>query len=331
MKFSVGWGQRADSRFVDEIIKQKEHIGEVYFSWGNYANGRNSQLNVSGLSSIEAASRQAEELKKICDAGIPLNILFNAMCYGRHSQSRNFFEGIGETVEHLINNYNLTSLTTTSLLIARFIKENFEGLDVRASVNMGIGTIEGLEYVKDYFDSFYAARELNRNLSELKKIRQWCDDNGKRLYGLANSGCLNYCSAHTFHDNLVAHEAEIAEMDNGYNFKGVCSQYLKNEANRSAVFDNTSFIRPEDIKIYENIFSGIKLATRVNLDPVRVLTSYVKGHAVGSTLSLLEPDHTALIYPFILENSKIESQIQDGRLVYKNLENALVKLEDDIC
>lgn len=331
MKFSVGWGQRADSRFVDEIIKHKEHIGEVYFSWGNYANGRNSQLNVSGLSSIEAASRQAEELKKISDAGIPLNVLFNAMCYGRHSQSRSFFEGIGETVEHLANNYKLTSVTTTSLLIARFIKENFKGLDVRASVNMGIGTIEGLEYVKDYFDSFYAARELNRNLSELKRIRKWCDDNGKRLYGLANSGCLNYCSAHTFHDNLVAHEAEIAQMDNGYAFKGVCSQYLKNEANRKAVFDNTSYIRPEDVHIYEDIFSGMKLASRVNRDPVRVLSSYVKGHAVGSTLSLLEPDHTALLYPFILENSRIEAQIQDGRLVYKNLENALVKLEDDIC
>ncbi len=331
MKFSVGWGQRADSRFVDEIIKQKEKIGEVYFSWGNYANGRNNQLKVAGLSSVEAAARQSEELKRISDAGIPLNILFNAMCYGRHSQSRTFFEGIGETVDYLMNQYHLTSVTTTSLLIARFIKGNFEDLDVRASVNMGIGTIEGLEYVKDYFDSFYAARELNRNLSELKKLRKWCDANGKRLYGLANSGCLNYCSAHTFHDNLVAHETEISEMDNGYAFNGVCSQYLKNKANRNAVFDNTSYIRPEDIGIYEDIFSGMKLATRVNPDPVRVLSSYVKGHAVGSTLSLLEPDHTALIYPFILENSRIESQIQDDRLVYKNLENALIKLEDDIC
>ena len=37
-----------------------------------------------------------------------------------------------------------------------------------------------------------------------------CDAEGKELYMLANSGCLNNCSAHVFHDNLVAHEAQIA-------------------------------------------------------------------------------------------------------------------------
>ena len=29
---------------------------------------------------------------------------------------------------------------------------------------------EGMDYVKDYFDSFYAARELNRNFEELNKL-----------------------------------------------------------------------------------------------------------------------------------------------------------------
>ncbi len=331
MKFLVGYQQMNSSEFIDEIIKQKEKISELYFSWGGFANGRNSQLLQKGKTSWEAQRQLEEDVRTISEAGIPLNLLFNAMCYGKHSQSRAFFEEVGEAVDYINSKYELVSVTTTSPLIARFLKQNFEKLDIRASVNMGIGTVEGMDYVKDYFDSFYVARELNRDFAALAKIKEWCDANGKKLYGLANSGCLNNCSAHTFHDNLVAHEAEIAKMDNGYAFSGICSQYLKNEANRSAVFDNTSYIRPEDIHMYEDIFSGMKLATRVNRDPVRVLSSYAKGHAVGSTLSLLEPDHTALIYPFILENSRIEAQIQDGRLVYKDLENALVKLEDDLC
>ena len=42
-------------------------------------------------------------------------------------------------------------------------------------------------------------------------LKAWADANGKSLHFLVNSGCMNYCSGQSFHDNLVAHEAEIAE------------------------------------------------------------------------------------------------------------------------
>lgn len=331
MKFSVGLGSVRGANFLNDVVANRDKIGEVYFSYGSYANGRNSQLMVEGLTPEEASERQLGDLTLLSEAGISLNVLFNAMCYGKDSQSRAFFEGIGETVDYLTTNFTLTSVTTTSLLIAKFVKENFPTLDVRASVNMGIGTIEGLEYVKNYFDSFYAAREYNRDFNRLSILKKWCDENGKRLYGLANSGCLNFCSAHTFHDNLVAHEAEIAEMDNGYDFRGVCREYLSNPENHEALFNNTSFIRPEDIHLYEEVFSGMKLATRMHRNPERVLRSYLSGKASGSALALLEPDHTGVIYPYILENSKIESRLENGRLVYDNLKNALIKLEDMVC
>ena len=102
---------------------------------------------------------------------------------------------------------------------------------MRASVNMEIGTIEGMSYVSKLFDSFYIRRELNKNLPMLLKLRKWCNDHGKEMYLLANSGCLNNCSAHIFHDNLVAHEAEISAMDNGYQFRGVCWDFLSDKKN----------------------------------------------------------------------------------------------------
>ena len=123
-----------------------------------------------------------------------------------------------------------------------FLNQNFQDIDVRASVNMEIGTTEGLDYVAECFDSFYAKRECNRDFKQLKKLRSWCDNNGKKLYGLANSGCLNYCSTHTFHDNLVAHESEIAEMDNAYQFEGQCRRFLKDIENREKWFSISNFI-----------------------------------------------------------------------------------------
>ena len=78
--------------------------------------------------------------------------------------------------------------------VKEFIKNNFEDLEVRASVNMEIGTIEGMEYITNYFDSYYMKREYNRDIEKVAELKKWCDENGKKLFGLANSGCLNFCS-----------------------------------------------------------------------------------------------------------------------------------------
>lgn len=331
MKFSVGYQLCDDFWFVENIIKRKESISEVYFSYADMPNGRNNQLKRNDMSYDEALNKQLEDISIISSEDIKLNLLFNATCYGKHSQSREFFNKIGDTVDFIAEKYSLSSVTTTSPLIAQFVKNNFNSIDVRASVNMGIGTIEGMEYVADYFDSFYLKRELNRDFAKIRELKKWCDENNKKLYGLANSGCLNNCSAHSFHDNLVSHESEISGMDNGFSFNGICHNYLKKENNIRKFFDNTGFIRPEDVYLYEDLFTSLKLATRVNTNPVRVLRSYIdnKSHR-GNIMDILEPNHSSVIYPYIVENTLIESDLSNERLIYKNIEKALIKMEDDI-
>lgn len=330
MKFSVGYQLRDDKSFLRSIVDLKDNIDEVYFSWGDFKNGRNSQMMNADFTKWEAMRRQEEDIKYIADNGLSLNLLFNAMCYGRDSQSRSFFEKIGETVDYISSNYSLSSVTTTSPLIAKFIKSNFEAIDVRASVNMSIGTVEGMRYVADFFDSFYIAREFNHDFDKIREIKEWCDKNGKKLLGLANSGCLNNCSAHTFHDNLVSHESEISEMDNGYAFEGVCRRFFSEDEAKREVLLHTNFIRPEDVHLYDGLFKSLKLATRVSKRPAAILGAYVKGRYDGNILELLEPDHSGIFYPYVLDNAKICSSVSDGKLVYSNIENALLKLEEDI-
>lgn len=329
MKFSVGYQLFSDDWLMDAITARKKDISEVYFSWGDFPNGRNSQLLHTGLSSWEAQEKQLRDLKRLTREGIAQNLLFNATCYGKDSLSKAFFQKIGDAVDYLQENCLVKTVTTTSPVIAEFIKRNFPGMEVRASVNMGIGSVEGMEYVSDCFDSFYLKRELNRNFAKIRELKEWCDNHGKVLYALANSGCLNNCSAHTFHDNLVSHEVEIAKMDNGFVFEGVCRKYLSNPKNLPNLFSRTGFIRPEDVALYEGLFPSIKLATRVNADPVKILKAYIdnKKH-IGSLLDLLEPNHSPIIYPYILENSRIESVVNEQELRYINIENALIKLED---
>ncbi len=340
MKYIVGYPIKENESFLNTIIQNKNSISEVYFSWGDMPNGR-SALSIDGaLTTFEIQQRQANDLKLLSSEGLKLNMLFNANCYGKDSQSRAFFNRIGNLIDYISREYGLCCVTTSSILIAKFIKANFEGIDVRASVNMEIGSIEGMSYVSDYFDSFYVRRELNRNLPMLLRLRKWCDDNGKEMYLLANSGCLNNCSAHVFHDNLVAHESEISAMDNGYQFRGVCWDFLSGEKNREKWLQRTNFIRPEDIELYENIVPAVKLATRVNSAPSRVLEAYVGKKYRGSVMELLEPNHSGIFYPNYIENANFDGDFASHVMsCRKNCEEcsfcadvmkrACVKLADD--
>lgn len=303
MKFSVGYQLKNDESLINTIIENRESINEVYFSFGDFPNGRGKLSEQCEISYL-AQKKQLEDLKKLGD--MPLNILLNGNCYGKYALARSFYNKVGDTVEFLKDNFNLKTVTTTSPLIARFIKENF-ALETRASVNMGIGTIEGFEYVLDLFDSFYLAREYNRDLSKIKEIRSFLNSKNKKLYGLANSGCLKNCSAHTFHDNLVAHEDEAKEMDNAYIFEGQCKGFFSKKENRDNWLRYMTFIRPEDVYVYEDLFEGLKLATRTNKNPERIITSYVKGSYSGSLPAILEPDHSALFYPDVIENKHINA------------------------
>ena len=283
MKFSVGY--QADAAWIDALVARRDALYDVYFAFGSMPSGRKA---VSGV------DRQLEDLGRLADAGIPLHLLFNANCYGARAQARTFFAEIGETIERFAADGALTGVTTTSPLVAKFVKDNFPQLETRASVNMEIGTEEGMDYLADVFDGYYLKRELNRDLEAVRRTKTWCDAHGKKLYILANSGCLNFCSSHIFHDNLVAHEAEIAREDNGYAYGGTCWKWLAKPENRAKWLARTNWIAPEDVARYEGLCAAMKLATRINAHPIRILESYATGSHLGSVMSLLEPDHSAL-------------------------------------
>lgn len=307
MNFSVGYQMCKNDDFINTIIKHKSKIEEVYFSWGDFSNGRNLQIQQSGFTPWEAQKKQIDDLEKLYGNGIKFNLLFNGNCYGKDSLSRVFYNKIGDTLQYISQNFSLTSITTTSPLIAKFVKNNFENIKTRASVNMEIGTIQGMDYLEEYFDGYYMKREYNRNFDVIKNLKNWCDENGKTLHILANSGCLNYYSAHTFHDNLVSHEAEIMKMDNCYEFSGICHEYLKKYEKRISLIRDTNFIRPEDLHLYEPYFDSVKLATRVSDKPMYILNSYVNERCLGNVLEILEPNHAGRIYPYIIDNQKLKN------------------------
>lgn len=305
MKWLVGYQLMESDRFMQEILQQKDQIQEVYFSWGDMPNGRHTGDVHRHLTAWEARRCMEADLEVLSRAGLSFNLLLNGGCYGERSLARSFFTEVCEAVDEVSGRFGLCSVTTTSPVLAHLIKENFPRLEVRASVNMEIGTVEAMEYLGGDFDSFYIRREWNRNLPALRELSAWCREHGKKCFLLANSGCLNFCPSRQFHDNLVAHERGIMQMDNAVVFHGICRDYLRREKDRSVLLRRLSFIRPEDTGLYEEVTSAMKLATRVNPAPERILRAYAQGTYAGNLLDLLEPDYAGELYPLMIENGKL--------------------------
>ena len=305
MKFQVGY--QNDRRFLEYLLAHKDAVGELYFPWESFTTGRGVTLSRNDQRTLE------NDLHTFSEAGVKLCLLLNGNCYGREALSRQFFQKLGDTVDFIAGEYNLASVTTASPLIGKFIHRNFPDLEVRASVNMEIGTPEGVEYLAEHFDSFYLKREYNYSRDVIIRMRDFCRGCGKKLYILANSGCLNFCSARTFHDNLVAHQHEIAAMDNGFKFHGICSTYMDDPVKRTALLAKSNFIRPEDTVLYEDLCDGMKLATRTNFKPFAVAKAYFDGSWNGNLLELTEPAHAEKFLPAVVANKKFPADYAEHR------------------
>jgi collagenase-like PrtC family protease len=292
LKFAVGYQLPDFARFADIVSEFRDDISEVYFPWRGVAGGR-------GISIADSADQcqLEEELTEIRQLGIKLDLLWNATCYGGRAISVELEKQVVESVGTLVNHVGLETVTTTSLFVASTVHQHFPGVEVRASVNMGIGTVSGMRYVQDCFDSFYVQRELNRFPERLKPLRQWCNANGKKLYLLANSGCLRHCSAHAFHDNLVSHQHELGCQENRWpGFAGVCWPYFRKPENHVSFLTDSTWIRPEDLDAYAGLVDGVKLATRSHRNPGAVIAAYTGRSLDGNMLSLCEPDFSALAF-----------------------------------
>lgn len=304
MKFSIGYSLPDVSDSTLQICRDyKDHIAEVYFAWGTEPSGRSPLYSEYGEEDI--LKTQEYELSEIVNMGIDTALLLNANCYGENAVSFDLKKKSVSLVSYLMEKIRLNSVTTTSPFIARVLKEEFgDGIKIRASVNMWIGTINAAKQLSEHFDGFYLQREYNRDFDKIKELSGWCRENGKTLHMLANSGCLPFCAFHTFHDNIVAHEKKLLKKENyKTGFPSPCWDYLNSmeRLDAAAKYLQGSWVRPEDIDNYKPYFDVVKLATRMHSHPRIVVAAYVNRKYPGNIMDLTEPSYTYLLG--ILDNS----------------------------
>ena len=299
MRFAVGYPVRPrdGDPFVELVNDYVEDVAEVYFAWPGDASGR--QASDDGA---EARKRLLADLQDLRAMGVKLDLLFNAACYGSDAISERLAGSVRGTLETIAEVIGpLDVVTTTSPAVAHVVRGCAPNVDIRASVNMRIGTVEGMGYLADLFDSFYVQRDYNRDLGRLRLLHAWAAANNKRLCVLANSGCLRFCSGQSFHDNLVAH-AQQAGNSQIEGFEPLACRRVLRDAGRTEAVLQATWVRPEDLHHYEPWFDVVKLATRTHESPRLVLDAYARRRFHGNLLELLEPGYAALLAPLVINN-----------------------------
>ena len=305
LKLSVGYQYNERFCFSKIVSDYAKNIEEVYFPWIDSASGRSMIGGYDGYFDYGLQNILLDELKRIKVMGIKLNLLFNANCYGEEAMSEVLRGKVYSVIDFLKDNKVKPDIvTTTSPAIAFVVKEQYPEIELKASVNMKISTIKGMQYVSHLFDSFCVAKECNRDVERLKTLKGWAEENNKKITMLANSGCMRDCSGQIFHDNMVAHEQDISKQKNIKFVPYMCWKYLEDKKNFVSVLQNT-WIRPEDIDRYEGMVDTVKLATRAHQLPGMVIGAYARRMYSGNLLDLFEPGFGPAFVPYAIDSSKI--------------------------
>ena len=291
--------------FADIVRDYREHISEVFFPWIEMPSGRPPILPDEYMSAREQEDLLTGELRRIRASGAGLDLLLNANCYGAGAVSTALEKRICDIMNRLREEECAPdTVTTASPFAAHVIRKHFPGTEVRASVNMRIGTIQAMKYASDLFDSFYIQRDRQRDIGYVRTVSGWCHENGKKLCMLVNSGCLRFCPGQVFHDNLIAHCQEAEEAaDAARDFNPhICWRLYEGKRNAAEILKST-WIRPEDVHNYAGLIDVFKLATRQHSHPRSVIGAYAAEKWDGNLLELLEPGLAAAFYPDMIDNA----------------------------
>ena len=300
VKRTLAVGHFFNAPFIEACTPHLSRIREVFFAWPGVLSCRPAPEFTD-----DVRERLIADLKWCRANGILLDTLFNCNCYGDLAISPELADFVGRVLTEMDAEGLFPDIvTTTSPFIATVLRQRYPSVKIRFSVNMRIHGTLGFESVLELFDSFYASRERQRELDWLASLADWSRAHGKILGMQVNSGCLRQCPFQTFHDNLHGHN-RIAQSKVGETFDFSVFRCKTNyERGNYEDFLRATWIRPEDLPLYEEHVDIVKLATRRHPHPVEVLNAYATYSYDGNLADLMDPAHS---FPKSFDNRSFDA------------------------
>ncbi|MEK7485680.1 MAG: U32 family peptidase [Planctomycetota bacterium] len=283
MLFSVA------TNFEEDLVsKIKEYpVDELYgkLSSDIVGGGRSSYM-LAPLSKKKLIHHIAVARK--CNIGF--NYLLNAACLDNIEITRKGQKKIRKLLDWIVDT-GANAVTVTNSLLLRMLKKDYPQLKVRISVFVGIDHLQKAKYWEDLGADTICLDSLtvNREFKTLKLLRKalHCE-----LELLVNNNCLQSCSMSQTHMNLLAHSSQSTHQNKGFVIDHCLLECSKMKVKEPVNYIRSDWIRPEDLKYYEELgFHRFKIVERNLPTPIMVkrVKAYSEQNYEGNLIDLIQP------------------------------------------
>ena len=282
LEFSVPYNN--DLQTLAEVFGRKElngnRIREVYLSGPQEYSGAGRiapELDFSGFSQV---------VEKIHEEGIRVNLLLNSVCEGSDWSSPGILKSTMDYLKRVHKEHGIEAVTIANPLYIREIKKRFPDLEICASVLGDIDCVQkAVIFAKAGADVITPDVNINRDLALLKRIK---DATNREIKLMVNEGCLFRCAFRKFHFNYISHKSRkpdgVKAEDNVFSLN--CIQLTKSDPSQIL---KSCWIRPEDVRKYEEITNYFKLVGRTSSKSmvIRSVDAYMNESWEGDLLELM--------------------------------------------
>lgn len=228
-------------------------------------------------------------VKKVRQAGIRFNYLLNGSCLANNEQDAGWQKELEKFLVYL-KSVGVNALTVTNPYILMFIKKHFENdFKVRISTFACIDSYTKAKYWEDLGADYICVDfvKVNRDFKTLK----YMVDNLKKakIEVLVTNSCLKNCPMIYTHTNSLSH---ASNKDSNSSYEDWSLFYCqKKELENIEEYIKSPWVRPEDIKYYENIgIEHFKITERgfPTEELVKRVKAYTERRYDGNLLDLIQ-------------------------------------------
>ena len=230
-----------------------------------------------------------KHVKKVRDAGIRFNYLLNGSCLSNNEQDKKWQKEFISFLKYL-KKIGVNALTITNpyilMLVKKYFKDDFK---VRISTFACIDSYTKAKYWEDLGADYLCVDfvKVNRDFKTLKYMVE--NLKKSKIEILVTNSCLKNCPMIYTHTNSLSH---ASNKDSNNNYQDWSLFYCqKKELEDISEYIKSPWVRPEDIRFYEDIgIEHFKITERdfPTSELVKRVKAYTDREYSGNLLDLIQ-------------------------------------------
>jgi collagenase-like PrtC family protease len=243
-----------------------------------------------------------EEAVRLCEAVHDKGLEFNYLLNAPYTLDENGQTALREYIDWIVRGFKADSVTISSFDLMKFIRKKYPDVKINVSTIAGVLNFGDMNrYLTINPKKVIVHHDLNRNFGDLSRILEEGDKKGVEIEIMLTESCIRNCP------QRGDHYTAIAQGESDISFHRRCNTL---KIARPVEFLRANLVRPEDLKIYEEMgVRNFKITGR-SKGPgwmLEVVKAYLQRSYDGNLIRLtgIDPNLNAESWIY-LENQSLE-------------------------